>query len=431
MPAARQWHDSTPSRDARNPYSWLQAVHWVADSRAYEPQRKHGPRFGATTVRIAQLLAELTPCRPGVDHLARSAGVSERTVQYHLEMLREVGLLAYLSKGTRLRGGIGRASEFVRTIPPAFDAALGVRTVGAGIGRRVVGVAGQGRGRLAALARKAARTRRGKAKRRRSTGRGCTPMGVTTSGSSAEVPIGVPSENELAGGASTPTSPTTGTNAAPQPRKPLNRVGRRYQLAAQVARQLPWLGRAAVPRIAWILRHVADAGFSCEEVLAVVGLEAPARHVRRPSGFLAHRLVGAHRLYDTAAKREALVSWWRDSRQAERDRHAAWEASWGIPADRAVADLVAGVRARLAVGGKAAADAQEIPAAEVEDLAAEEVAELRAAAWTEFLSGRTALVSGTVQGLGRAAAERVYGAELVARVTRFAALNRAREAVRP
>ncbi|TXS34787.1 hypothetical protein EAO77_38515, partial [Streptomyces sp. t39] len=48
-------------------------------------------------------------------------GASERTVQYHLDMLRETGLLAYRSKGTRLSGRVRQASHFERIIPTAFD----------------------------------------------------------------------------------------------------------------------------------------------------------------------------------------------------------------------------------------------------------------------------------------------------------------------
>ncbi|MEU7428941.1 hypothetical protein [Streptomyces sp. NPDC040750] len=77
------------------------------------------------------MLAELSPCFPGLEYLQRLTGLSERMVEYHLAALRETGLLAYIVKGTRKRGEAPQASEFARMIPVEFDEALGIRT-GAG-----------------------------------------------------------------------------------------------------------------------------------------------------------------------------------------------------------------------------------------------------------------------------------------------------------
>ncbi|MFB6992853.1 transcriptional regulator, partial [Streptomyces sp. NPDC056304] len=132
VPEASQWLTTSTGRIALDGYSWLQAVHWVAGSGLYEPRRhrSHGPRsFGLTTVRVAQELAQLSPCRPGIEYLMRRTGLAERAVEYHLGMLRETGLLAWIVKGTRVSGGPAQASEFARMIPVEFDAALGIRTV--------------------------------------------------------------------------------------------------------------------------------------------------------------------------------------------------------------------------------------------------------------------------------------------------------------
>ncbi|MFE5614128.1 hypothetical protein [Streptomyces sp. NPDC056524] len=104
---ASQWLPTSP-RIAGEGYSWMQAVRWVAGSGLYRPRRhrSHGPRsFGATTVRVAQEFAQLFPCRPGIEYLVRRTGLSERSVEYHLGMLREAGLLAWIVKGTRVSGG--------------------------------------------------------------------------------------------------------------------------------------------------------------------------------------------------------------------------------------------------------------------------------------------------------------------------------------
>lgn len=92
MPVPFQKIGKTRGRVAANGYSWLQAVHWVVASGCYVPARSHGPReMGRTTVRLAQELAKLSPCRPGVEFLARKLRVTERTVEYHLSMLQGAG----------------------------------------------------------------------------------------------------------------------------------------------------------------------------------------------------------------------------------------------------------------------------------------------------------------------------------------------------
>lgn len=138
----------------------MQAVHWVSGSGLYQPRRhrSYGVRsFGRMTVYIAQLLAELTPCFPGIEYLMRRTGLSERAVQYHLAALRETGLLAYRVRGTRVSGERAQASEFVRVIPPEYDDALGIRMSEGGCERRVTGIADEGRKLMARLAKMAAR----------------------------------------------------------------------------------------------------------------------------------------------------------------------------------------------------------------------------------------------------------------------------------
>jgi hypothetical protein len=106
------------------------------------------------------------------------------------------------------------------------------------------------------------------------------------------------------------------------PRK-LNKIGRRYQLAAELIQLVPWLRNASVPRIAWIIRHVADAGWTALEVQAIAEQERPilASQVRRPSGLLADRLGSLHNLYDTPARRQTAVQAWQDSLAQEKARH--------------------------------------------------------------------------------------------------------------
>ena len=319
MPPAYQWLHATTGRIATCAHSWMQAVHWITGSGLYTPSRAHGPKWGQTTIAIAQEIAALKECRPGVDYLARKLKVSVRTVKYHLGMLREAGLLAYRSKGTRIRGGANQASEFERVIPVQFDTALGIRTVGEGVQRRPVGAAPEHRTLLGKLAKKAARKAHRRPRRKSSSAeRRCTPMQVGTSSTSSANRTYSPPESKLA----------SGRKSSPTPKRPkrgprtLNKIGRRYQLARELIQLVPWLRSASVPRIAWIIRHVADAGWTALEVQAAAERLVSDKEPRRPSAVLAYRLASCHLLYTTPERRKVLVEDWQDSRRAEQARHA-------------------------------------------------------------------------------------------------------------
>jgi DNA-binding transcriptional ArsR family regulator len=360
VPEPSQWLRTSTGRVALDGYSWMQAVHWVAGAGLYAPRRyrSHGPRsFGPATVRVAQKLAQLSPCRPGIDYLVRQTGLSERSVEYHLGMLRETGLLAYIVRGTRIPGGSGQASEFARMVPREFDVALGVRTAGEGTGRRMTGLAEAGRDVMAKLAKKASRqVRKPSSKspsktRAKSPSQGndqgagtvashgacCTPMEGGSSDLSTAGTTSFPPESKLANGPSDSTTP----KKAKRGRRKLNSVGRRFQLASELIRQVPWMGRADVPRIAWILKDVADAGWTADEVIAFLDCGAAPGAVHRPSGFLAARLTGAVALWPTAEGRARAVTAYRDSRYAEQARHQEWEGLWQAPRSLATRRLVA------------------------------------------------------------------------------------------
>ncbi|UQI49713.1 helix-turn-helix domain-containing protein (plasmid) [Streptomyces sp. HU2014] len=409
-------------------YSWMQAVHWIDSSAVLETGRTHGPRWGHTTLRVAQLLAELSPCRPGVAYLARRLKASERTIQYHLQLLREAGLLAYVVKGSRVRGERPQASEFARTIPPAFDTALGIRTTGEGVRRRATGIAEHGRAAMARLARKAA----GRVRKPRSrlsakatettsliTPR-CTPMEGTTSRSSSTGCSTRPSESELARGKNSSASLESKLH---KKRRTLNKVGRRHQLAFELVQQVPWLGRAAVPRVAWVARHIADAGWTVTEVIAWLDVENVAQRVYRPSAFLAHRLKGAHLLLDTPAKRAACVTAWRDCRRSTRQRHLEWRGDWQAPSHPAVRQMVAGMLSTCPQERQG----EEIPAlqagedglVDLEQLSREEVIDLRAAAEKD-----PELIRITIQICGEPYARRLYTHRLVERIKRLDTTSR-------
>lgn len=364
----------------------MMAVHWAADPKAkrYVPSSSHGPRgMNHTTLRICQEIANLKACRPGLAYLMRKLKLSERTVEYHLGMLREAGLLVYRTKGTNVTGIGGQASVFERVIPTQFDDAHGIRTTGEGVQRRPVGAAPESQSILGKLSKKAARKVRRPRQKKASSGEGrCTLMEGGTSGSSTAGTTTYPPESKLA----------SGTSNCPTPKIPkrraLNKVGRRHQLARELVGQVPWLGGANPARIAWVAREVADAGWSADEVRAYLAQFAIGddQGMRRPSGVLARRLRGATRLLRTSEARQECVQAWRDSRQAIRSEHdcAQYETFGPGPSNASVQRLVQEAFRRIPQQPEETDVVYEItadsPGLALEDLTRDEVIDMRAAA---------------------------------------------------
>ncbi|MFD6149406.1 helix-turn-helix domain-containing protein [Streptomyces sp. NPDC060243] len=335
VPAREQWLPHTTGRIAPHPRSWMQSVHWVVSSGLYTPTRKHGPKaMNHTTLVIAQEISALKICRPSIDYLVRKTGCSERTVQYHLDMLREAGLLAYVSKGTRSAGHVRNASVYERIIPVAFDTALGIRTklrdeTRPAYTRIPTGASPEHRKTLGKLVRKAARrVRRPRPKAPVSGVQRCTPIGVGTSASSTAGDLGFPPEGKLASGDASHRTPKK-TQQQPartgKKRRTLNAVGRRFQLARELIQQIHWLTRCELPRVAWVIQDVADNGWTADEIHGWLHFTGVSSDIKRPVGQLAHQLRLAVVAAPTPQARQTFVDMWRDSRRAEQQRHAAYE----------------------------------------------------------------------------------------------------------
>ncbi|MFE1383462.1 transcriptional regulator [Streptomyces sp. NPDC058740] len=471
VPEASQWLSSSAGRVALDGFSWMQAVHWVAGAGLFQPRRhrSHGPRsFGPTTVRVAQELAQLLPCRPGIDYLMRRTGLSERSVQNHLQILREAGLLAWIVKGTRVRGASAQASEFARMIPPEFDVALGIRTVqrdedAPAYTRAACGIADAGRELMAKLAKKASRkVRKPRSKSSskaapRGTRRGaeqgsvaavsgesrCTPMQVGTSTGASGAGTTFPPESKLASGASkssTPKKAKARTRSGAGGRRQLNTVGRRFQLARELTERVDWLRACSVPRIAWVARGVADAGWTVNEVLAWLHVRGQAERVRRGSGLLAVLLNGAETVLDTPAKRTGAVEQWHGAQEARR-RHRIeqvraererQDGAWESPADAALRREIETAFAHVNQTARntlqpPVADGFDQPAqagADPFEISEEERTVMRDQAHAQLRLGSIDLIEDTIHALGTTAARHLFGEDLVRRAEQLAGLAR-------
>ncbi|MFF9593840.1 hypothetical protein ACF1FX_32430 [Streptomyces sp. NPDC014646] len=157
------------------------------------------------------------------------------------------------------------------------------------------------------------------------------------------------------------------------------------------------MGRASAARIAWILKDVADAGWTADQVIAFLDCGDAPGIVHRPSGFLAGRLKGAVALWPTKEGRERAVQAYRDSRCAEKARHQEWEGDWTPPRSESVRRLVAAA----VTPQQPQYDHQDASETGPDVPGEEELKEFRAAAWQEFMLGRPDQVITTLDRPGR------------------------------
>ncbi|MGW8953916.1 hypothetical protein [Streptomyces sp. NPDC055709] len=227
----------------------------------------------------------------------------------------------------------------------------------------------------------------------------------------------MPSESELAGWKKNSSHRKHGR---PDGSRKLNRVGRRHQLAGELIRQVSWLGRCRTPRVAWIVRHVADAGWTATEIRAWLHLRGEADVVRRPTGLLATLLAGAETALDTPAKRAWAVEHWRDSRVAAARRHQEWTTAACGPSSHTVRRTVR--EALMSPAGRfpaPAADTRPV-GPDVTALSPSDIRTLRDTALGEFMRGETTLIRAGLEAWGRGPTEHVYGPGLVERAARLA-----------
>jgi hypothetical protein len=154
----QQWIGSTPSRRLPKGKGWLRAVRFMVSAGFH-------PRATETTLRVARDLARRVS--PGtatvaycLDGMTRRLRLSRRCITQHVQVLRELGLLAWAERGNsrrnalRRRAGFGPGTGFraCATIyavvaPRVWDDAMGRRISGEGYDSRVCGVTDEGRER--------------------------------------------------------------------------------------------------------------------------------------------------------------------------------------------------------------------------------------------------------------------------------------------
>lgn len=260
-------------------------------------------------------------------------------------------------------------------------------------------------------------------------------MGGGAGGSSTAGTTSLPPESKLDSGGSKSPIPKK-SKAKAVGRRKLNTVGRRFQLARELTQELDWLRGCSVPRIAWVARNVADAGWTVTDVRAWLHFRGEAAHVRRGSGLLAVLLANAENVLGTPAKRADAVEQWRGAQEAARRqriqqvraRGERYEGDWQVPSSRSVQREVeaAFAQVRDAAGGGRRQDQALSTDDRCEDpgVTDPQFDQMRDQARGELMRGVTDLIDLTVDSMGPEAAERLYGEDLMRRARQLASAAR-------
>lgn len=194
-------------------------------------------------------------------------------------------------------------------------------------------------------------------------------------------------------------------------------------MARELTQELDWLRGCSVPRIAWVARSVADAGWTVTEVKAWLHFRGEAARVRRGSGLLSVLLSSAVTVFDTPEKRAAAVEQWRGAQEAARRhriqqvraRTERYEGDWEAPASRAVQREVEAAFAQVRDAANGGRHQDQDVDAESSVPTETEMAQLCQEAEQRLAVGDTSLITVAIDAMGREAAERVYGERLVRR----------------
>ncbi|MFK4070456.1 hypothetical protein [Streptomyces sp. NPDC029674] len=261
---AEQELATTGSRRLRR-HDFLRAVDWAINCGGW-PSANH------TTRRIALDLARRMNADGHVAYgrlaLAGRLHISRRTVDRHIAVLRDIGLLVWVVHGSRkntrpphLPGWSGTATIYAATAPPEWDTAMGHRIHGTGYHARLIGFTPVGRHLAIAKALSRARSRQ---RPRDTPSLGRNPL--------------CPQAKVERGKRSTPRRRTTSSAAATA-----------VAVAAWIRPRVPWTQTESLRRLAFALRPWLAAGLSREEIAAELTSWWLSWRPRQPAAYVLSR----------------------------------------------------------------------------------------------------------------------------------------------
>ncbi|WP_435057659.1 hypothetical protein [Streptomyces sp. bgisy060] len=246
------------------------------------------PKASDTTLRVARDLAarlnadgHVAYCR---DTTWRRLGISRRTLERHVAVLRELGLLVWAVHGTRTNTRpagsgewAGTATIYAAVVPRAWDDAHGHRVRGHGYHARHIGFTERGRQMAIADAR-----RRTRPERRRDTPSCMTNHPRPT----AEMGEKRNNTSALRGARPRPAR----RHEVPEPyRASPAQAAHAVSVAAWVRPRVPWTQGEGLRRLAFALRPWIAAGLSAADLAADLSVWHVPRRPASPASVLMAR----------------------------------------------------------------------------------------------------------------------------------------------
>ncbi|OLO25997.1 hypothetical protein PZ61_0237080 [Streptomyces sp. MNU77] len=274
---------TTASRRTRRG-DFLRAATWAITQRLH-------PKAGDTTLRVARDLAarlnadgHVAYCR---DTMWRRLGISRRTLERHIAVLRELGLLVWTVHGsrtnTRPAGSgewAGTATIYAAVVPPAWDDALGHRVSGHGYHARHIGFTDHGRQMAIADARRRARPARRRDHRD-------TPS-CKTNHPRPTAEMRGKKNNTSAPCGSRPRPPRR--HEVPEPyRASPDQAAHAVSVAAWVRPRVPWTQGERLRRLAFALRPWIATGLSAADIAADLSVWRVSRRPASPASVIMAR----------------------------------------------------------------------------------------------------------------------------------------------
>lgn len=271
--------DTTPSRRTRRG-DFLRAATWAISARLH-------PKAGETTLRVARDLAarlnadgHVAYCR---DAMHRRLAISRRTLERHIAVLRELGLLVWVVHGTRTNTRppgsgewAGTATIYAAVVPRAWDDEVGHRIRGHGYHAHHIGFTERGREMAIAAARQCSR----QAYRRDTPSCKPNPQRRT-----AEV-----------GGRKNNTCPPRRARSRarrrsiPEPyRAAPEQAAHAIRVAAYVRPRVPWTQTEGLRRLAFALRPWITAGHSAADLAVELSFWCVPRRPASPAALIMAR----------------------------------------------------------------------------------------------------------------------------------------------
>lgn len=277
---ADQEIDTTASRRTRRG-DFLRAATWAISQGLH-------PKAGDTTLCVARDLAarlnadgHVAYCR---DTTWRRLGISRRTLERHIAVLRELGLLVWAVHGTRTNTRptgsgewAGTATIYAAVVPRAWDDALGHRVSGHGYHARHIGFTERGRQLAIADARRRTRPARHRD----------TPSCNTNH----------PRPTAEMRGKKNNTSAPQGARPRPRRRHDVpepyrvspSQAAHAVSVAAWVRPRVPWTQGEGLRRLAFALRPWIATGLSAADLAADLSVWHVSRRPASPASVIMAR----------------------------------------------------------------------------------------------------------------------------------------------